>query len=166
MLTVSTTVTNTTTSSVCDGSATAIPGGGTGPYTYAWTPSGATTSTASGLCFGSHTVCVTNTGGCVTCKNIYVSSPTAITELTDNGTIKVFPNPANDYIVIEGTLSGAANLQINILNMFGQRVMNKSFHADGEFTDKISIENIPTGVYFIELRSGEFIRNTKIIKIQ
>jgi hypothetical protein len=166
VLTVSTSIFNTTGWAICDGSATATPNGGSGSYTYAWTPSGATTATASGLCIGSQTVCVKNSSGCETCKTVIISSPTDVTALTDNGTIKVFPNPANEYIIIEGTISNVATLQVNILNLFGQKVMDKSFVADGVFSDKINIANIPTGIYFIEIRSGQFIRNTKIVKIQ
>jgi hypothetical protein len=166
VLTVSTSIFNTTGWAICDGSATATPNGGSGSYTYAWTPSGATTATASGLCIGSQTVCVKNSSGCETCKTVTISSPTDVTALTDNGTIKVFPNPANEYIIIEGTISNVATLQVNILNLFGQKVMDKSFVADGVFSDRINIANIPTGIYFIEIRSGQFIRNTKIVKIQ
>jgi hypothetical protein len=166
VLTVSTTVTNASSSSSCDGSATATPGGGTGPYTYAWSPSGGAGATASNLCPGGYTVCVTDAGGCVTCKNVTVSSPTGVPAITDNGTIKVYPNPANDFIFVEGTLNGAANMQVNIVNMFGQTVIDKMVHADGQFSEKISIANIPTGVYFIEISSGDMLRNKKIIKIQ
>ena len=166
VLTVSTTVTNTSNSSVCDGSATATPSGGTGPYTYVWTPSGGATATVSGLCYGSHTVCVTDAGGCMTCQTINVSSPTGVSVVTELGTINVYPNPANDFINVEGTLSGSANLQVNILNIFGQKMINRAVNASGNFSERISLENIPSGVYFIGVRSGDTQRNTKIIKIQ
>lgn len=165
-LTVSTTPTDASTSTACDGMATAAPAGGTGPYTYSWSPIGGVTASVTGLCVGTYTVCVTDAGGCMTCKTVTISSPTGVPAITDNGTIKVFPNPANDFIFVEGTLNGSANLQVNIVNMFGQRVIDKSVNANGNFSDKISISGIPTGVYFIEIRSGEFVRNTKIIKVQ
>ncbi|MCX6312662.1 MAG: SprB repeat-containing protein [Bacteroidetes bacterium] len=40
--------------SSCNGSATATPSGGFGSYTYAWSPSGGTSATASSLCNGSY----------------------------------------------------------------------------------------------------------------
>ena len=165
-LTVSTTVTNTSNSSVCDGSATASPSGGTGPYTYAWIPSGLATATVTGLCFGSHTVCVTDAGGCITCSTINVSSPTGVPALTDNGSINIFPNPANDFLYVEGTISAAARLQVNILSLYGQKIMNRSINTNGSFSEKIGIEGIPSGVYFIEIRSGEFVKESRFIKIQ
>lgn len=165
VLTVSTTVTDASNSTACDGSVTAAPAGGTGPFTYAWTPSGGVAATASGLCVGTYTVCVTDAAGCITCNPVTVSSPTGVLELTDNGTIKVFPNPANTYVMVEGTLSGSANMNISIINMFGQRMINETIHADGTFSQKVNIEGIPSGVYFIQVSAGELVRNSRIIKI-
>ncbi len=167
VLTVTATPTLATCSSCCDGSATATHSGGSGSYTYAWSPSGGVSATATGLCVGSYTVCVTDAGGCVTCSVANVGFVTGINSpLTDNGTIKVFPNPANDHIYIEGTLSISANLEVSVINMFGQKLINELVHADGTFLEKIDIQGIPSGVYFIEVRSGEMVRNSKIIKIQ
>ncbi|MBI4945652.1 MAG: T9SS type A sorting domain-containing protein [Bacteroidetes bacterium] len=165
-LSVMATPTSTTCFACCDGSATATPSGGSAPYTYSWLPGGQTTQNISGICPGTYSVCVTDAGGCVTCANVIIIDPQGVAALTDNGTLKVFPNPANDYIFIEGTLSSSANLQVNIINVFGQKVMDKSLYANGSFSEKISIGNIAPGVYFIEIRSGEMLRNSKIVKVQ
>src|SRR6202008_1716834 len=47
-----------------NGSSTATATGGTGPYTYAWTPSGGTGATATGLIAGAYTVTATDANGC------------------------------------------------------------------------------------------------------
>ncbi|MGP8214946.1 MAG: SBBP repeat-containing protein [Bacteroidia bacterium] len=47
-----------------DGSATLTVSGGTGSYTYLWTPSGQTTYSASGLAAGSYSVMVIDSSGC------------------------------------------------------------------------------------------------------
>jgi len=59
-------VTARSTSSVCNssGSASAAVTGGIQPYAYAWTPNGATASTAADLASGVHTVTVTDVRGC------------------------------------------------------------------------------------------------------
>ncbi len=167
VLTVSTTPTNATCGSCCDGSATATPSGGTGPYNYAWNPTGAVTQSITGLCTGTYTVCVTDAGGCVTCNTVTISAPIGVaTVLTDNGTLKVYPNPANDYVFLEGTLSGSANMQVSVINLYGQKMIGRSVFANGAFSEKVNIANIAPGIYFIEVRSGEMVRNLKIVKVQ
>ena len=75
--TVSATIANTSVTCVglSNGSATITPSGGTGPYTYTWSPSGGNTVTASGLAAGSYTVILQDANNCTT---------TAITTLTAN----------------------------------------------------------------------------------
>jgi hypothetical protein len=126
----------------------------------------ATTQSISGLPAGTYSVQVTDAGGCNVLATVTITSPTGISTLTDNGTIKVFPNPANDYIFIEGTLSVTANLQVSIINMFGQKVMDKVVFANENFSEKLSIGGLTNGVYLIEIRSGDMVRNAKIVKIQ
>jgi gliding motility-associated-like protein len=61
------TVAVTQVSSTCgnaNGSATATPAGGTGAYTYAWTPSGLTTATINNQLAGNYSVVVTDANGC------------------------------------------------------------------------------------------------------
>ncbi|PCH98210.1 MAG: hypothetical protein COB85_01970 [Bacteroidetes bacterium] len=61
----------------CDGSATVIAGGGTTPYSYAWT-TGPTTSTANGLCAGIHNVFITDANGCTDINTVTIGEPDAI----------------------------------------------------------------------------------------
>lgn len=57
-------VTNISCNGLTNGTATATISGGVGPYSYAWSPSGATTAIATGLSAGTHTVTVTDNNGC------------------------------------------------------------------------------------------------------
>ncbi|MCC7301156.1 MAG: gliding motility-associated C-terminal domain-containing protein [Bacteroidia bacterium] len=73
-----------TTISTCglpNGSATVVASGGTPGYTYLWSPSGATTATATGLLAGSYTVTITDANGCTVTAVAVVTaagSPTII----------------------------------------------------------------------------------------
>ncbi len=60
------------------GSATVNTIGGTGAYTYAWSPSGGTAATASGLAAGSYTCTITDANGCSTTAIANISQPSAI----------------------------------------------------------------------------------------
>lgn len=75
VLSATATSTPVTTIGGSDGTATAVPAGGTAPYTYLWSPGGQTTVTATGLISGSYTVIVTDSKGCTTTATTTVGSP-------------------------------------------------------------------------------------------
>ncbi len=75
------TVTHETCNGPCDGTATVAPTGGTGGYSYAWSPvppSGSGTATASGLCAGDWCVTITDATGCDTTWCFTILPHTAI----------------------------------------------------------------------------------------
>jgi hypothetical protein len=74
------TVTASSTPATCgssNGIATATPAGGTVPYTYSWSVSGATTASSSGLSAGSYSCTVTDAKGCTAIGNTGVSNSSA-----------------------------------------------------------------------------------------
>ncbi|MFH1321251.1 MAG: T9SS type A sorting domain-containing protein [Bacteroidota bacterium] len=85
-LTASVTFTDLTCNGICDGSATAIPSGGTAPYSYLWDdPATQTDSTATGLCAGTYNVTVTDTFSCTTTAQVNLTEPSPIAlSLTSN----------------------------------------------------------------------------------
>jgi large repetitive protein len=62
-----------------NGSATVAAAGGTGPYTYLWTPSNITNGAATGLSAGSYTVTVTDANGCVAQAITVITQPPLLT---------------------------------------------------------------------------------------
>ncbi|KAF2518377.1 hypothetical protein EYY60_00170, partial [Flavobacterium zhairuonense] len=67
---------------LCNGSATGsasvVPSGAPGPFTYVWSPSGGTADTASNLPAGNYSVTITSSNGCSIVKNFTISQPTAL----------------------------------------------------------------------------------------
>ncbi len=57
------------------GSATAVPSGGTPPYTYLWSPSGQTNATATGLTAITYTVTVSDANSCPAPASITLTAP-------------------------------------------------------------------------------------------
>ncbi|WEK19643.1 MAG: YDG domain-containing protein [Candidatus Pedobacter colombiensis] len=51
--------------------------GGTGSYTYSWSPSGGTAATASGLTAGTYTCTITDANGCTSAKSFTITQPSA-----------------------------------------------------------------------------------------
>lgn len=71
-----------------DGTTSVVASGGTPSYTYLWSPSGGSSSTATGLIAGNYTVLITDNNGCQTNAATTVTEPTQIT-----GTLAVI-NPS------------------------------------------------------------------------
>ncbi|MCC9019725.1 hypothetical protein [Flavobacterium lipolyticum] len=62
-----------------NGSATVNVTGGTGGYTYVWSPTGGNSATASGLPSGNYSVLVTDGNGCTKTTNIVINQPALLT---------------------------------------------------------------------------------------
>lgn len=62
-----------------NGSATIYPAGGSGSYTYTWSPVGGNNQTASNLPAGNYTVAVSDGAGCNTTTVVTISQPTPVT---------------------------------------------------------------------------------------
>ncbi|MBS7255790.1 MBG domain-containing protein [Flavobacterium branchiicola] len=61
------------------GSASVVPSGAPGPFTYVWAPSGGNNDTASNLTAGNYSVTITSSNGCTIVKNVTITEPSAIT---------------------------------------------------------------------------------------
>lgn len=74
-----------------DGSATVTPSGGTGTYTYAWTPNVSSTNTASNLSAGNYSVTVTDGAGCSATQAFTITGPTPIDPVINNPSTTICP---------------------------------------------------------------------------
>ena len=94
-------------------------------------------------------------------EDVYLSTdtPKGILTINKNDLIKIFPNPARDWIAVEGT--GIEELSLyNVLGKFclSSKVSPTSPHL------KIDVSNLNKGVYFINVRlSNENITRKLII---
>ena len=93
--------TNILCNGVCTGAASVVASGGTGVYTYAWTPSGGTGASATGLCAGTYTCTITSgPAGCTLTRTFNITQPTALAATTS-------ATPATC-----GNLNGAASITV------------------------------------------------------
>lgn len=89
-VTVSTSSTNVTCFGLCNGTATAVGGGGWAPYTYLWS-NGATTQTVTGLCPGTYTVTATDIDLGYAVGTVVISQPSQL-GVTAFGTDQICTN--------------------------------------------------------------------------
>lgn len=83
------------------GSATVIPSGAPGPYTYSWAPSGGTNATATGLTAGNYSVTITASNGCSIVKSFIITQPAALA---------VTPSQTN--VACNGASTGTAEVTV------------------------------------------------------
>lgn len=77
-ITAGTTQSNVSCNSACTGTASISASGGSGPFTYSWSPSGGNTATATGLCANTYTCTITDSLNCTTSKTVTISEPAAL----------------------------------------------------------------------------------------
>ncbi|WP_431241760.1 T9SS type A sorting domain-containing protein [Flavobacterium sp. P21] len=84
------------------GSASVIPSGAPGPFTYVWAPTGGSSNTASNLVAGSYSVTITSANGCSIVKNFTITEPSAL---------KITPSQTN--LLCHGANTGSATVSVS-----------------------------------------------------
>ncbi len=80
--------------------------------------------------------------------------------------VSIAPNPAQNEAILRLNLQETAPLSVEIMNTVGQ-VVNKQDHtrlATGEHAISLDIADLPTGIYFVNLRSENSLKTMKLIK--
>lgn len=81
----------------------------------------------------------------------------SLTESSISGNVIIFPNPAKDWMQI----SNANGAKVKIFNGAGRLVMEKNA---GFLYERIGINHLPAGIYFVEVQQGENTQHLKLIK--
>ena len=106
-LVATTTSTNETCTNLNNGTATVIPSGGTAPYTYVWSPSGGTGSTATNLAAGNYSVTVTDNLGCQIIKTVVITEPLPLLVSANQMNVSCFAG--NNGVAIVNPTGGTPN---------------------------------------------------------
>ena len=117
------------------GSATVKVTGGTGSYTYSWSPSGGTAATANGLAAGTYLVTITDTNGCQTTQSFTITQAELVAAPTGVATQSFNPGDTLSVLVVNGqgikwyaTPNDVIN-HVNALPTTTVIVNNKTYYA-------------------------------------
>ena len=80
-----------------------------------------------------------------------------------SNSIKVIPNPASEYIEVT-TINLRGTISINLRNVFGQIVWSSSINGDVENKEVISLKNLASGQYIVEVINVGNSYYQKVIK--
>lgn len=79
-------------------------------------------------------------------------------------TVKIYPNPANDFvnIAMNGQLSGS-KITVTVHDILGKQVINKNFDNSSSFQERIDISTLKSGVYLMNVSDGQASTTKKLI---
>lgn len=131
-----------------NGSATAIPAGGNGPYTYQWLPSGGNNANANGLAAGTYTVNVTDASGCVATQTVVVPQG---------------PAPGNLLMTSTNIACFGGNTGSATANMNGGQQPYTYLWSNNNTTPTLS--NLPAGTYSVSVTTANGCISTGTVVI-
>ncbi|MBC7695455.1 MAG: T9SS type A sorting domain-containing protein [Burkholderiales bacterium] len=133
---------------------------GTGPYTYSWSPGGATTQSVSGLLPGCYTVTITDSNSNSAMSVACVSFSTKLEEVSETNGLIIYPNPGNG---IFNLLSNDILNKIDIIvfNPLGQSVFSESFKTTKDVT--VDISKLSKGIYYLKATTDNGSKLFKLI---
>jgi gliding motility-associated-like protein len=112
------------------GSATVNATGGSGGYTYSWSPSGGTSATATGLVAGNYIVTVTDANGCQKTQSFNITEPAALSITNTNLSQAQVTVPYNQNIDATGG-SGTYTFVVATGNLPTGLALSTSGHITG-----------------------------------
>ncbi len=95
-------------------------------------------------------------------KNLVIG----VTELTSEVAVSIFPNPANNYVVLSYSVEKAVELNIEIRNIMGQVVNTfvKNIESSGTHAVNVNVEKFSAGVYTVNTILGDKVFSSKFVK--
>jgi|DewCreStandDraft_4_1066084.scaffolds.fasta_scaffold00209_92 hypothetical protein len=120
---------------------------------------------------GDYSVQVTSAEGCISeMSDTYKYVIESVIESEYITNVSIIPNPAEEFASIFYTLEQISNVEIYIVNLFGNRLVNlaKEIQSAGDYKMKLSIKeiNLLSGVYYIvfEINGNKIVRNLCVIR--
>jgi hypothetical protein len=83
--------------------------------------------------------------------------------ITQSASFNLYPNPTTGKFTLEQTGdTGSKTVKVVIYGMHGEKVMARDLTGERKY--ELSIAELPVGLYFVKVVSGEYTRTIKLIK--
>ena len=143
---------------------TAKVNGGTGDYTFSWTPADmlddaeAQTTTATPTEAGEYTFTVTVDDGIDQVEasvTVFVNDCTGVEEQVLNN-VNIYPNPAQDFIMID-----SENVEyVEVIDIYGRVITSSEINGE----TRIEMSDFADGIYYVRLHSNGATAVQKVVK--
>ena len=79
--------------------------------------------------------------------------------------VRVFPNPGNGWLRLEGSLEVAQDINIKVLSPLGQVIQSRILRKVSDFQTLVDIHQLPSGTYFLQIVAEDgAVYSEKILK--
>lgn len=87
----------------------------------------------------------------------------AVEEINVVNEMSVYPNPANDVVRVDFSLSETAQLNLEVVDMLGRRIVSNglSTYAAGQNQESFNTSNLQSGVYLLRMTQGNAVKTVK-----
>lgn len=94
-----------------------------------------------------------------------VNTTTNINEAAVSSSLENYPNPFSGSTIISYSVSKEANVELNIVDLLGNRVaaLENNTKAEGNYTITWNAENVAEGMYLIQMKVNGKVSTRKII---
>lgn len=92
-------------------------------------------------------------------------TPSGIEETVLGNDIRVYPNPAHQYVNIQFHVSKTTATNIELIDALGRKALSnvqQQLHI-GINNIQITTQNLPAGMYFLNIRNGQFQKHVKLV---
>ena len=79
------------------------------------------------------------------------------------GDLLVYPNPNNGNFNIQFTSTSGNEIKVNVHDVRGREIFNKSYNSNGLFNESLQLENVQSGIYLVTVQDGSRKEVKKIV---
>ena len=129
--------------------------------TYEWS-TGENTPVIQVFSSGTYSVTVSDAAGCTASSSVTILLVSAVDVMDHEVEIVVAPNPIDDVLHI--VCKGHASTTVKILDNMGKAVLTDHTFISEGMTRILSVVNLPSGVYYLQIAGTEFFKAVRIVK--
>ncbi len=116
---------------------------------------------------GKYYVVVMNLAGCVASSDTFNFIINTANNLSNNTNINFYPNPNTGQFTLSIENPITNDLEIKIFNIVGQIVYsNRIDKINNHFSKTINLDNVDSGIYYLQLKLGDEIINRKVVLLK
>ena len=97
-------------------------------------------------------------------EDVYCDEPVSIAENGALSFVTVYPNPANDFVMVQYYMQEAGALKLELTDVNGRQIsVYKTEKNSGLWEERYPLDNLAAGVYYLRLSTSNSIVTQKVV---